>query len=307
MPKAIPNPEPPNNHNAHPSQFLRATREQANLLDAMQGMGRDSNGADTWESNGTLDLDLGPLPDGLHPLPPLSLESEFQDHPEGADSAEMDRLAAENAQLRSIIAELRDQLEAGGQQEDVGWAERQMEYESLLEEKSELIRSLHLKVQELEQRAPATPPTPKEEELIKLNEELERERCQLEQERRELEEDLRQFKEDEQMMIKQMREMEVQMARERAELARQRTDTQRLLDDIHHELERMERDQGLSDKIVQLRHRHQDVAKGKRNGAPSPTGPSMLSQPPTPPRPGQEEPTARRKDSGFFRRIFGQE
>ena len=51
------------------------------------------------------------------------------------------------------------------------------EYESLLEEKSEVIRSLHLKMQE--GHAGVTAEVPREEELLALSEELERERAQL--------------------------------------------------------------------------------------------------------------------------------
>src|SRR5205085_7077217 len=99
--------------------------------------------------------------------------------------------------------------------------ERQTEYESLLEEKSELIRSLHLKLQELQEKA-AVPPLPDEDELRALAEDVERERVQVQRERRELDDLRRQLTDDEQTMTQQMRQMEVQMARERADLARQR-------------------------------------------------------------------------------------
>src|SRR5436853_55144 len=68
-----------------------------------------------------------------------------------------------------------------------GGDDHRKEYESLLEEKSELIRQLHERVQELEAGARA-PHSPKEEELLEMSEELERERSQFRQEQRELEE-----------------------------------------------------------------------------------------------------------------------
>src|SRR5437867_3272521 len=65
---------------------------------------------------------------------------------------ELDGLALlrrENAELRARVEELEQALQASAPAED-GWAERQKEYESLVEEKSEVIRSLHLKLQQLE-------------------------------------------------------------------------------------------------------------------------------------------------------------
>src|SRR5438105_1950088 len=132
----------------------------------------------------------------------------------GDEPREVDHLRAENEELRSLVLELEQALQqhTGGNED---FEARAREYESLLEEKSDLIRNLHRKVQALEQehaaREPAPAPAPekksaglmpREEELMQLSEELEHERKQL--------------KEDEEALMEQMREMEVQMARERA-------------------------------------------------------------------------------------------
>ncbi len=137
------------------------------------------------------------------------------------------------------------------------------------------------------QRRPHNPgPTPREEELLALSEELERER--------------RQLQEDEEALMEQMRQMEVSMARERADMARQRNDLQRLQSDIRHELERMERNGALQSKIDSLKNKLQD-ASTRRGAAPatplsSPSLPTVTSPPAaaTPPR----------KDS-FMGRLFG--
>lgn len=231
----------------------------------------------------------------------VNLEHAFQtaDLP---DPAEMERLIAENVQLRERLANSRHDANLGSSEQAQAWAHQQKEYESLLDEKSELIRSLHLRSQELEASRPTAPPTPREEELLALNEELERERCKLEQDRRQLDEDLRQFREDEQIMTQQMRDMEVQMARERAELARQRNDLQRLLDEIRHELQRAERDRVLNERLLSLRGRFQDMDQC-RSGPSSPPPPHQLVTAPAEPIAGDPEP--RRRDSGFFRRLFG--
>src|SRR5262249_56612934 len=98
----------------------------------------------------------------------------------------------------------RQRAGAGGASE--GGAERKREYEALLEEKSEVIRSLHQKLQEYQERPTAV--APKEAELVALSEQLEQDR--------------RQLQEDEESLMQQMRQMEMTMSRERAELARQR-------------------------------------------------------------------------------------
>ena len=55
----------------------------------------------------------------------------------------------------------------------------------------------------------------------------------------------------------------ISLARERADLARQRSEVQRISEEIRHELDRVERDRGLTSRLEQLRQRHQDVMKGR--------------------------------------------
>lgn len=262
MAKAIPNPEPP---------WSGGARDKA------PRMGGGSAGG-AW--------------DELDPAAPAAGE---------ADGTAA-QFQAENQELRSIIAELQQELENVATKNDQGWADKQKEYDSLIDEKNEMIRQLHVRLQELEQIA-AKPPTPKEEELIAMSEELERERCQLQQERKTLDDEQQQLREDSEVMNQEMRQMEVQMAKERADLARQRIEIQRLNDEIRHELERVEKDRGLSDRLVQLRQRHMDAVRGKSAMPPSPAA--------TPP-PRQQAPQEHAdggdkedKDStGILRRFF---
>jgi chromosome segregation ATPase len=211
----------------------------------------------------------------------------------------------ENAELRSIIAELKQALEeARSQQHDMA-GDRQREYESLLEEKSELIRGLHLKIHELQDgHHPAA--TPKEEELIALSEELDRERCQLQQERRQLEDERKQLMEDEQMMTKQMRDMEVQMARERADFARQRIELNRIYEDIRREMDNIERNGLLNQRLNQLRTRFQETVNpsGSSPSMRPGSNPAVSPAPPREPAPANPPPGGKRRES-FIGRIFG--
>jgi DNA repair exonuclease SbcCD ATPase subunit len=214
--------------------------------------------------------------------------------PSAAESAELEHLRAENAQLRALCQELEQALQEAAQQLQPDLEQQIREYDAVLEEKNELIRQLHQQLQETQaaleesesrtgQAAPAERPhqgaTPCEDELLALSEELERERKQLQ--------------EDERTLMDQMREMEVSMARERAEMARQRNDLQRLQSEIRHELERLERDGGVTKTIEKLRSTLQDVST-RRGAAPASTnGPASPAPPPVAPS---------RKKGGWFGR-----
>src|SRR5262249_21527972 len=98
----------------------------------------------------------------------------------GGDVQDLEHLRSENEELRALVLELEHALQSSsGGQED--WEARSREYEALLEEKSELIRTLHRKVQALEQELGSkkeevkeekrpSGPLPREEELMMLSE-----------------------------------------------------------------------------------------------------------------------------------------
>jgi myosin heavy subunit len=288
--KAIPNPETPWGDSLEPRGASPREHRSGN-----------KSGVNSWD-----DADLLPKDQERSERPTGARRGTSEPASGGPPAAE---LQAENNELRSIIAELQQELESASGKTANSFAEKQKEYESLLDEKTELIRELHVKLQELEdehkklKEATAKPPTPKEEELMAMSEELERERCQFQQERRQLDEELRQFRQDSEAMNQEMRQMEVQMARERADLARQRTELQRISEEIHHELERIERDRGLSERLEQLRQRHLDTVKG-RGGLPPIGAPGTPAAEPEANDAGPGADPSQRKDSGLLRRFF---
>src|SRR5262249_36061991 len=83
--------------------------------------------------------------------------------------ADAEKRGGQVAELPRALVEAREMQQA--------LAEQRKEYEGLLEEKSEVIRELHRKLHE--QPAHPAGSTPREEELLALSEELERERRQL--------------------------------------------------------------------------------------------------------------------------------
>lgn len=183
---------------------------------------------------------------------------------------EREHLRDENRLLRARVAEL--EAMTFGQADEL-WQERQREYEMLLEEKSEVIRTLHQRIHELQEAgahpesAPTSSAAPvgQAEEILRLKRELEEQRKQLEQ--------------DEEDMMTQLRQMEMTMAKERAEMARQRQEILRLQAELAREQEQASRDSGLRDKLHSLR----------RGDGKSEDDPAKKEQ----------------KSSGFFRRIFG--
>jgi chromosome segregation ATPase len=199
---------------------------------------------------------------------------------------ELALLRKENAELLVRVGELEQVLSTEGQD---AWADRQKEFENLLEEKTEVIRNLHRKIQEGETRQHDQPgskhPGSKHpaQELAGLQQQMEEQR--------------RQLAEDEEALMAQMRQMEMAMSRERAELARQRSEIQRLHAELTHEIELASRDPSLRERLFSLQRRQQAIAMGKPAVAPQTESPE--------PPPKQAPPPAKNQSSGLLRRIFG--
>jgi DNA repair exonuclease SbcCD ATPase subunit len=206
------------------------------------------------------------------------------------DADEVELLRADNAALRGKVEELEQLLALASQETENRWAERQREYESLLEEKSEVIRGLHQKISELRERpsnagpAASAPSIDQEEvdELLRLKQEIQEQRKQMER--------------DEESMMVQMRQMEMALAKDRAELARQRSELQRLHGELKREMEAASRDGGLRERLTALQRRASGASKPARgNSEPEP--------PPAAPEEAQDN--GQGKNGGLLRRIFG--
>jgi len=253
----------------------RRTGSQADVLRAA--------GLEVLPDDGGLSYELGKLTDESRKVR-AELENQLDATARTPGAEELSRLRTENEHLAKRLAELEHAAEEA-QNSRAAWEERQREYDSLLEEKSEVIRDLHRRLHEQPEHAPGS--TPREEELIALSEELERER--------------RQLKDDEESLMEQMRQMEVQMSRERAELARQRNELQRLQNDVRHELELAARDATLRDRLAPLQRRHQDMVN-RTGGARAQE--AHTREPAAAPATSPSG-TGGKKESGLFRRIFG--
>lgn len=218
------------------------------------------------------------------------------------DLQDLEQLQHENAQLRNLCIELEQALQEASQvQGSQGGDERLRELEAVLEEKSDTIRQLHQELQnahsivaemeaqvnEAMQNRPPAGPAPREEELLTLSQELERER--------------RQLVEDEQTLMEQMRVMEVSMARERAEMARQRNDLARLQSDIRHELERLEKSGAAVRKMEELKRQFADTTTRRGLAA---SGPATGNSTPQAQQPAAPQTPPKKDNSSIMGRLF---
>lgn len=207
------------------------------------------------DSEGSIDYDAEPTP---APAPPSS-------------SAEAEALRQENADLRRRLA----QLEAARAADARAWEHQRRQAEAVLEEKSELIRQLNAELQQLrEQVTSASTGRNLQEELEQLRAELQEQKIRM--------------AEDEEVMMAQMREMEMSMARDRAEIARQRLEVVRNREELAHDIELVDRDDGLRNRLRTIRG----------NGDAKARAAAEQDTPVT------STPSSRPK-SGFLARLFG--
>ena len=201
---------------------------------------------------------------------------------DSSNPAELQTLREENTALRNRVTELEQVLEQAADMEDA-WLARQKEYETLIDEKSEMIRVLHAKLAEVESGPRISKEDlPHAEELIEMKRQLDDERARM--------------KEDEESMMQQMQQMELTMSKERAELARQRAEIQRLQTDLNREIEIATRDPGLRERLAALQRRQDSGVRKKPNLPANTSEPAAAEQPPA---------QAAQKSSGMLKRLFG--
>ena len=187
-------------------------------------------------------------------LPDSYAQAEGRNTVAGTDSAHVgqsgmvdsDVLQVENGALQLQEDELEQLLTLAIQEAESRWADRQRDYERLIDEKSEVIRSLHEKNEQLRERLDQPAPLadvpegelPERAELLALLRELDQKRLKLQ--------------EDEEAMIAQLRDLEMAITKDRAEIARQGAEIQRLQGELRHELEIAQRDRGLRERLGAL-------------------------------------------------------
>jgi hypothetical protein len=171
---------------------------------------------------------------------------------------ETEELCRANAALRACLKETQ-----------LASLRSQQENETLLAEKSNVIRALHQRIHDLPKTGSKQTGTVQEAALV--------------EQRGQLDEDRRRVKEDEDSLLGQMRDMEVSISRERADLSRRRGELERLLAELQRNREMTTRDPDLHARLASLRH--------PQRGADAP--------------PSEHTPLPAKADSSLFRRLFG--
>lgn len=208
-------------------------------------------------------------------------------------SADVVELQAENESMKQLLEEMRQLLQEASEQEL---------------RTQEQLNNAQTEIALLQEQLADKPKTP--EELEEWSDELEKESFKIAQEKRLMNEDRQQMREDEKALEKQMRDMEVQMARERAMLARQETELKRLSAEIQHELESLQRGDGvLRDRLAVFARKHAEVTGGTPPMAEehSPTGSSYTGFTPGVPAPqvSTTTPGPKKNDTtGLLRKLF---
>ncbi|HYV36488.1 MAG TPA: FHA domain-containing protein [Gemmataceae bacterium] len=164
--------------------------------------------------------------------------------PQHSGSAEKEQiLQRENEELRQLLAGMEQEREqphvvVAGQQE--AHAAELALLKALLAEKESVIQELSAK--------PA--PVGGERDIDTYETELNNIQRQLEVDRHTLNKEIEQLRARNKELDEATREMELEMSRERAELARERQRVDRLRDDVRQEVERMQRDGGLRERLA---------------------------------------------------------
>jgi chromosome segregation ATPase len=159
---------------------------------------------------------------------------DFHDVAAGDEDDELASLRRENRELRAHLDALEQAMQSPAEAaeaaapaaptpEDILWASKQQEYEALLEEKSETIRTLHLQLHELQGSGASLSGVATLNQTRSLKKQLEDELAQVE-------------KEEEELMTR-MQQMEKAVSRDRAELARQRTELQKLHAELDQQIQ----------------------------------------------------------------------
>jgi hypothetical protein len=260
--------------NSHPSESNR-NNENA-LRRSLRDLMRRNEPAQTPEEEAPSPKSRGPAPDDMDDSP-LRRAGILRDTPPPAPEprsgagSELQRLEAENEELRAHIAELRQKLDEAAEKGPGSFEDRERSYESLLDEKSEEIRGLYIRIQELKEAvaskgdAGGDPGREEDADLRAMAEDLERERLQLEEERQRLDEETRQIREDEDDLMQRMREMELQTAKGRADLARQHNELHQLHNEVRRELEQAQQMGANTERVRSIQKQHQEVSLRKRS------------------------------------------
>jgi pSer/pThr/pTyr-binding forkhead associated (FHA) protein len=184
---------------------------------------------------------------------------------ECVEADESHKLRAENEELRQLLARVQHERE----QDDAAGPKSP--------QKSGEIASLRRQLQEKDTQLAelrANPSPHGEGDADSLEAELTEFRRQLENDRKKLNTEIEQVRARNKELDEATREMELEMSKERADLARERQRLERLRDEVRLELERLQRDGGLRDRLTPVQTLRDEINSRRNPGAELPSKPT---------------------------------
>jgi chromosome segregation ATPase len=205
----------------------------------------------------------------------LTALQEAQPVADGAQDGELEKLQADNDQLRQLLAMMEHERE---QTEVARTAELAADPTNRSDEVAALRKLLEEKESQLQEssRKPVDEPV---RDIDTYESELNAFRRQLETDRQKLMREIEQVRARNKELDEATREMELEMSRERAELARERQRLERLREDVRQELDRIQRDGGLRDRLVPVQSLRDEINHRRNPSAdqtPKPTGEDVM-------------------------------
>jgi exonuclease SbcC len=179
------------------------------------------------------------------------------------------QLKHENEDLKHLLAALereRERAEAAAAEAKASASQGQRHQDpsgeiellrKLLEEKNDLLEELRSKVDQ----------PPVERDIQSYEAELNGIQRQLEHDRQKLNQEIDQMRVRNDELDQATREMELEMSRERAELARERQRLERLREDVRLELERMQRESGMRERLATVQNLRDEINSRRQPGS----------------------------------------
>jgi pSer/pThr/pTyr-binding forkhead associated (FHA) protein len=205
----------------------------------------------------------------------------LQDAQAGAkreEDGELEILRVENEQLRELLADVereRERADAAAAAQALAAPAIEQEQQGEVALLRKLLAEKEVLLEELRSQ-PARQPV--ERDIDTYESELNGIQRQLEADRSKLTREIEQMRARNLELDEATREMELEMSRERAELARERQRLDRLREDVRQELERMQRDSGLRDRLAPVQNLRDEMINRRNPTADPAPAPRAINE-----------------------------
>jgi pSer/pThr/pTyr-binding forkhead associated (FHA) protein len=185
---------------------------------------------------------------------------QLQDAIRSQQNTDLENLRRENEQLHQLLAE-RDQQRVEAAPASSGEADSIQELRAEINLLRQLLQEKDALLEELRQQ-PSEPATAPISDIGAYEAELTEFKRQLEEDRKKLNAEIEHLRARNQEMDDATREMELELSRERAELARERQRLDRIREETRLELDKMQREAGVRDRLAPVFKLREQISGG---------------------------------------------